>query len=240
MFARRVEAHLLEHLDIVAQGRVGGSGQAAVGPVSLVQHPAQEELLAVKINPGTLAVGLDGDLAHPEIALNCVQGLAIAPQLQLQVIEVGVLRRPQLRRGNLQHQPRVGAPAILLVQGDKHRIRPRRSLRLALESGRRLLAAEGEAPMRDDRPTIHGRDVQRRAQGFRGGHHRQLQPAPFHVGTHHQFFDPLRRRRLQPDGLPRPGRGGVEPAVGNADLFTARLVTLLGRVEDIKQHFLPA
>ena len=111
VLARHVEAELFGDLNIVFERLVGGGGVDAVGPEALVERPAQEDRLAVEQDARhALLVRLaDLDLAHAEIAVHGVGLLAVLAQLDVEVVEERLLRRPQVRLVDRQHERQVGS-----------------------------------------------------------------------------------------------------------------------------------
>ena len=89
-----VEAHRLTHLDVVAEGLVGGCCPDAVGIVSLVEHEALEVGLVVEVEVSACEV----DLAHAGIGLHFVQHGALRVTHRVgHVVEIGLLGPPELR-----------------------------------------------------------------------------------------------------------------------------------------------
>ena len=98
MLARQVEAQLLGHLDVVAQGFVRGGGIDAVRPEALIERAELEVRLVVEHEAReALVVLAQRDLAHAEVALDLVNGAVTELQANLQVIQMGRFRRPELR-----------------------------------------------------------------------------------------------------------------------------------------------
>ena len=84
-----VEAHLLGDLDIVEQCFVGGGGVDAIGPEALVERTYVEEGLVVEEHAGVVAILGERDLAHTEVTLDGINGLAIGHKLNIEVVEEG-------------------------------------------------------------------------------------------------------------------------------------------------------
>ena len=103
VLADEVEAPVLGFLNVEGKGFVGGGGVEAVGPPALVERAVLEERLVVEGHPEyTVLVGGDPDLAHRAVAADAVHGLAVLDQADFQVVEVGIVRRPET--GALQRQ----------------------------------------------------------------------------------------------------------------------------------------
>src|SRR5690606_33909687 len=95
----RVEAELLVLLEVEREGLVRRGGVDAVRPVALVQRRQQEQHLAVERDVVAAVLALrDTDLAHAEVRADGVDHApAGVPHAYLQVVEVGVVRGPQVR-----------------------------------------------------------------------------------------------------------------------------------------------
>ena len=81
-------------LYVSAQVFIGRRGKDAFGEVSLVEDEALVERTVVEEDLAVLHL----DLAHPEVALHTVKGLAVGiEEFEPQVVEVGILGAPQGR-----------------------------------------------------------------------------------------------------------------------------------------------
>ena len=96
MFPYHVEAHGLDEFDIVFEGGVGGRSEHPVRPIALIEHARLEvghivEREALEAFP----VRHDREFAHPEIGAD-----DILADLYVEVVELGVLGRPELVFGH--------------------------------------------------------------------------------------------------------------------------------------------
>src|SRR5581483_7574553 len=73
VLADPVEAHALRELDVAAEGGVVGRRHSGLGPVSLVEHEAEQEGPAVQEEP----VAAHGDLTERRVALDDVEHFAV-------------------------------------------------------------------------------------------------------------------------------------------------------------------
>ena len=102
---RGVEAQLLGHLDVVAEGLVGRGRVDPVRPVALIQRADLEHRLAVEHQADVaLRVLAQGDLPHAEIAADGIDRLAGLAERHLQVVQERLVRRPELGLGNRKGQ----------------------------------------------------------------------------------------------------------------------------------------
>ena len=96
MLANHVEPEVARFLNVKLEGFVGGGGVQAVGPPALVQRTKLEVGLSVKADaPESLRVTHLGALADGRVSLHGVNGLSIFAELDLQAVQVGVLRAPE-------------------------------------------------------------------------------------------------------------------------------------------------
>ncbi|CAM5689836.1 hypothetical protein SALBM217S_03990 [Streptomyces griseoloalbus] len=107
VLADRVEAELLVRLQVERQGVVAGRGVEPVGPEALVQGGEGEHGLAVEDELLVAAHVLDADLPHAEVAVDRVGGPAVL-QRDVEVVQVRVVRAPQVLAGDRQLQLLVG------------------------------------------------------------------------------------------------------------------------------------
>src|SRR5262249_6356362 len=108
VLAGHVEAELLGDLDIVAQSGVGRSSVQAIGPPTLIERAELEKRQIIeKQAVETVLATVHGDLAHAEIAGDLIDGLAIALELDLEIVKEGRIGGPKL--GLVDFQVKVGA-----------------------------------------------------------------------------------------------------------------------------------
>jgi len=97
VLAEHVHAQGFDGLEIGPEGGVGRRGVQAVRPPALVERPDLEERFAVeKETVEALPVLAQGDLAHPGIARHGVDRTSFLLQRDLEVVEHGIVRGPEL------------------------------------------------------------------------------------------------------------------------------------------------
>lgn len=99
VLADHVEAQVLVLLQVVPEGRVGGSGVEAVRPVALVQGAALEDERPVEHGALDTVHVLHRDRPHPRVRADPV-GARTAGELGRDVVQERVLRRPQAGVGH--------------------------------------------------------------------------------------------------------------------------------------------
>ena len=98
MLARGVEAEHLGHLDVVAQRFVGRSRVQSVRPPALVQGTEHEQRLAIEKHPRESAgVLAKRDVAEREVAAHAVEIVLSPSEGHVKVVQIRLVRGPQLR-----------------------------------------------------------------------------------------------------------------------------------------------
>ncbi len=110
VLAYGVEAEVLLRLQVEGEGGVAGLGVQPVGPEPLVEHGEREERLAVEDELRVAADPVDLQLPHAEVAFDPVLGPAVGER-DVEVVQVGVVRRPQALVLDRQAQLAVGGAA---------------------------------------------------------------------------------------------------------------------------------
>src|SRR5215211_6387426 len=191
VLAGAVETHLPGQLYVPAQILVRRGGQEAIGEVALVEDEPLVEEAVVEKNLAILYL----ELAHPEVAVHAVEDLATpVQQLEPQVVEVGVLGAPEGGAGPVGQVRRVGSFAA---------------------------AEKGQAPFDERGAQVEGVFEYPLSVEF---YHRseahplfdadygnlRLDAGGFHLRGQAEGVDATAVHGLEPDGLPDPGRAGVE------------------------------
>ena len=92
VFPEHVETHGLCGLDVEAERLIARRGVQSIGPPALVEQSVVEIWLSVQAQAlHALGVGLHRETPHGEIALH-----PVLAQRQAELIEIGVLRRPEM------------------------------------------------------------------------------------------------------------------------------------------------
>ena len=104
VLAHHIEAIFLHLHDVILNCLIGGRGEIALRPVTLVEWTGLEDKLIVE-HHAVVAVLVTGQayLAHAEVALHLVLLAVGVEQLQLEVVEERVIGIPEVGIGDAEH-----------------------------------------------------------------------------------------------------------------------------------------